>query len=63
MFLLVDCDRPTDGRTDTTEYRDARTHLKITKGEQKKGLQGINKRTGGKTSDAHFEWRSAECVR
>ena len=28
MFLLVDCDRRPAGQTDTTEYRDARTHLK-----------------------------------
>ena len=28
MFLLVECDRRTEGRTDTTEYKDARTHLK-----------------------------------
>ena len=31
-------DRPTDGRTDTTSYRDARTHLKIQRGLSSRGL-------------------------
>ena len=35
-------DRRTDGRTDTPSYRDARTHLKRTKGKKEKKQQSAS---------------------